>query len=489
MFHSGGMEQLPDLKPLSSEQKDELIEALWADNELLRREVALLEERVKELEAQVSKNSHNSSKAPSSDGLQKPKPKSQRQRSGRKPGGQSGHVGYALEQVEEPEHIKMHEVGECEHCGASLKEIEADGIERRQVFDLPPLKVEVTEHQAEIKGCPECGKTSRGKFPVGVDHAVQYGPRLKATAVYLNQYQLLPLQRTKEVFFDVFSHGLSEGTLGNANEECFVKLEEVEKAIKEGIRQSEVAHFDETGVRVEAKTQWLHSASTPKLTHYGVHEKRGKEAMDALGILPFFAGTAVHDHWKPYFQYECEHALCNAHHLRELTYVHEQYEQWWGKEMIELLLEAKAAVEAAPTHCLREQRKQRRAIEGRYDTIIAQGLLANPPPAPCASEPNKRGRKKQSKPKNLLDRLRDYKKQVLAFIYDPLVPFDNNQGERDIRMTKVQQKISGTFRSKHGAQSFCRIRGYISTVRKNNLNVMQALAAAFSAQPLMPWAG
>lgn len=479
---------MPELKHLPSAQKDELIGALWADNQLLRRQCALLEERVKELEAQVGTNSRNSSKPPSSDGLQKPNPKSQRQRSGRKPGGQSGHVGYTLEQVEEPDHLRMHEVGECEHCGASLQEIEAEAIERRQVFDLPLVRVEVTEHQAEIKECPACGKRSRGQFPVGVDHPVQYGPRLKATAVYLNQYQLIPLQRTKEVFWDVFSHGLSEGTLGNATEECFGKLAKVEDAIKAGIRQSEVAHFDETGVRVEAQTQWLHSASTPTLTHYGVHEKRGKEAMEAIGILPFFRGTAVHDHWKPYFYYDCAHALCNAHHLRELRAVHEQYEQAWGKDMMDLLREAKAAVATAPTQSLREQRQQRGAIERRYDTIVAQGLLANPPPAPSESEPNKRGRKKQSKPKNLLDRLRDYKKQVLAFLSDPFVPFDNNQGERDIRMTKVQQKISGSFRSKHGAQSFCRIRGYIATVRKNNLNVMQALVSAFSAQPLMPWA-
>jgi transposase len=267
-----------------------------------------------------------------------------------------------------------------------------------------------------------------------------------------------------------------------------VELAAVAEAIKERIRQSAVAHFDETGVRVEARTHWLHSASTPKLTHYGVHAKRGTEAMDAIDILPLFGGTAVHDHWKPYFRYACAHALCNAHHLRELTSVHEQYEQAWGKDMIELLLEAKAAVDASPIQALRKQWKQTRTIERRYDTIIAQGLVANPPPAPAASAPQKRGRKKQSKPKNLLDRLRTYKPQVLAFLYDPLVPFDNNQGERDIRMTKVQQKISGTFRSQHGAQSFCRIRGYISTIRKNNLNVMQALASAFLAQPILPWA-
>ena len=271
---------------------------------------------------------------------------------------------------------------------------------------------------------------------------------------------------------------------------CFEQLAEVEAAIVERLQQSPVVYFDETGLRVEARTQWLHVASTPELTHYGVHAKRGTEAMDALGILPQFEGTAVHDHWKPYFQYPCPHALCNAHHLRELTYVQEQYAQGWAQDMMALLLEAKAAVEATPTNALGGQSKRRRTLESRYDAILAQGLAANPsPPPPAASAPKKRGRPKQSKPKNLLDRLRDYKPQVLAFVTNPLVPFDNNQGERDIRMTKVRQKISGTFRPQHGAQSFCRIRGYISTVRKHHLNVMQALQSTFLAQPLMPWAG
>ena len=483
------MDQLPPLKNLPAAQKDELLAELWTENQVLRQQLTLLAARVQELEAQGAKTSRNSNKPPSSDGLQKPKPKSQRQRSGRKPGGQPGHVGETLAQVATPDHITVHALCECDDCGESLQERAADDVERRQVFDLPPVRVEVTEHQAEIKRCPACGETSRSAFPVGIDQPVQYGPQLKATAVYLTQYQLLPLQRTQEVFWDMFSHRLSEGTLGHATSACFAQLAEVEEAIAERLRQSPVVHFDETGLRVEAQTQWLHVASTPELTHYGVHAKRGTEAMDALDILPQFGGTAVHDHWKPYFQYSCPHALCNAHHLRELTYVHEQYDQAWAKDLIDLLLEAKAAAEAAPMNALDPQSPQCRTLEGRYDTILAQGLMAHPPPPPpAAGAPKKRGRPKQSKPKNLLDRLRDYKPQVLAFLTDPLVPFDNNQGERDIRMTKVRQKISGTFRSQHGAQSFCRIRGYLSTIRKHQLNVMQALKSTFLAQPLIPWA-
>lgn len=482
------MDQLPPLKNLSAAQKDELLVGLWAENQVLRQQLAVLEARVKELEARSAQNSRNSSKPPSSDGLQKPRPKSRRKRSGRKSGGQSGHKGETLAQVDPPDHIRVHELSECDYCGESLQELEADAVERRQVFELPPVRVEVTEHQAEIKRCPACGETSRSAFPVGVAQPVQYGPQLKATAVYLTRYQLLPLQRTQEVFGDLFAHRLSEGTLGTATAACFEQLAEVEEAIAERLRQSPVVHFDETGVRVEAQTQWLHTASTAEFTHYGVHAKRGTAAMDALGILPTFAGTAVHDHWKPYFQYSCAHALCNAHHLRELTYVHEQYGQGWAKDLKDLLLEAKAVVEATPPNALRAQSKRCRTIERRYDAMLAQGLAANPPP-PAASAPKKRGRPKQSKPKNLLDRLRDYKPQVLAFLTDPLVPFDNNQAERDIRMTKVRQKISGTFRSQHGAQSFCRIRGYISTVRKHQLNVLQALKSTFLAQPLTPWAG
>lgn len=477
------MDELPDLQRLNSEEKDELIRFMW-------RRLQELEARVKYLEAQLSKNSRNSSKPPSSDGLKRPTAKSQRQRSGLRPGGQKGHVGVTLEQVEKPDHVEEHKVKQCEHCGESLEETPANEIERRQVFDLPPLKLEVTEHQGECKCCPRCGKKTRAKFPKESLHPVQYGPGLKAMAVYLNQYQLLPFQRTKEIFFDLFGHVLSEGTLVNANEECFEKLARADEIIKDGIRQSDVAHFDETGVRVEAKTWWLHSASTPTLTSYGVHEKRGSAAMDALGILPTFEGTAVHDHWKPYFQYDCTHALCNAHHLRELTFVDEEYRQPWAKKMIELLLDAKEAVETS-----RVDDATKADIEKRYDRIINAALRANPSPLELSllanakeNEPHKKGRKKQSKPKNLVDRLRDYKDQVLAFMFRPGVPFDNNQGERDIRMTKVQQKISGSFRARKGAEIFCRIRGYVSTVRKNSINVMDALASAFVAQPILPTA-
>ena len=454
--------------------------ALW-------EQIGELRKRVAKLEAQLAQTSRNSNKPPSSDGLNKPRPKSRRSRSEGKVGGQKGHPGYWLEGVAEPEHIEVHRVSECEHCGHCLEEVGVEEVERRQVFDLPPLKVEVTEHQGEIKCCPQCGQRTRGQFPQGVEQPVQYGPRLKSTAVYLSQYQLLPFGRLREVFTDIFSHRLSAATLVNANEACYEQLEGVEEDIKEQIVASSVAHFDETGVRVEGKGHWLHVASTPELTYYAVDKKRGSEAMERMGILPRFQGTAIHDHWKPYFTYPCHHGLCNAHHLRELTFVHEQYGQAWAKDMLECLLDIKKAVDESKTQCLEPHSEQRNAFEVRYDEIIEEGLQLNSllaPPGDGAAK--KRGRKKQSKPKNLLDRLKDFKKEVLAFMDDSRIPFDNNQGERDVRMMKVQQKISGTFRSRHGAGVFARIRGYISTARKNGVNVMEALLGALQGKPFSP---
>lgn len=376
---------------------------------------------------------------------------------------------------------------QCLYCGKSLAEVAAKKGERRQVFDLPPLELEVTEYQCESKCCPNCKKTSHGAFPAEVKHLVQYGPRIKATLVYLNQYQLIPFERTTEIVKDLFSHNLSAGTVVNCTAECFEKLEESEQAIKAGLKQSAVVHFDETGMRVASTTQWLHSASTKELTHFGIHQKRGSEAMDVIGIIPGFQGIAVHDHWKPYFRYDCLHALCNAHHLRELTFIYEELGQSWAKEMSDLLIETKKAVDASATNSLLDDPEKKSDIEKRFNEILNRGMLENPQTTSLPENVSKkRGRKKQSKPKNLLDRLCNYRHQTMAFANHPAVPFDNNQGERDIRMNKVKQKISGSFRSEKGAQIFCRTRGYLSTIRKNGTNVMNALVSVISGIPLLP---
>lgn len=473
-----------DLSKLSSREKDELILALMRENEDLKEQNRLLSERVKALEGQISKNSRNSSKPPSSDGIKKPEVSKKDRGTGRKAGGQKGHEGQTLEFSEEPDIVDICKVEECEQCGKSLKGEVSEDYERRQVFELPRLKVEVTEYRSEIKICDECGKENRGAFPKGVSQPVQYGPFLKATAVYLNTYQLLPYDRIGELFQDVFGHRVSVGTMVKANQRCHELLGEVEGEIKRQLREAEVMNVDETGLRIEGKRSWLHVAGTDKLTYYDVHTKRGKEAMEAMGILPGFEGRAIHDHWKPYFQYDCEHGLCNAHHIRELEFIHEQYEQGWAQQMKECLLDMKDEVDQREVGKQVLTEDNCRELEKRYDYILKKGLteisvLPQPPPG-------KRGRKKQSPAKNLWDRLKDYKKEVLAFVYDIQVSFDNNQAERDLRMMKVQQKISGCFRSWAGAQSFCRIRGYISTARKNSVNVMDALTGVFQGSPFIP---
>lgn len=444
--------------------------------------IAELRVRVKELEDRLAADSHNSSQPPSSDRV-KSQMRSLRLPSGKRPGGQPGHPGRTLRMVETPDRIVIHRPTQCQYCGASLKSEQMSESERRQVFDLPPMKLEVVEHQAESKRCTSCQQTTKGQFPETVSQPVQYGERIKALGVYLMNYQLLPYERTSEVLGDLFGCSMSAGTLYGAAQACAEGLAEIEEQIKQGVRQADVAHFDETGLDIEGKRQWLHVSSTQTLTHYGSHPKRGKEATESIGILPEFDGTAVHDGWSSYRQYACAHALCNAHHLRELTFIQEQDGQVWAGEMKRLLVEIKQRVEqAAEMQRLDEPTVQE--FEQRYQQILDEGLEANPKPVPTAG-PEKRGRRKQSKARNLLDRLGTYREQVLAFMYDFRVPFDNNLAERDLRMMKVQQKISGCFRCAEGATSFCRIRSYISTLRKQGKHVLSALESVFTGEPLV----
>ena len=314
---------------------------------------------------------------------------------------------------------------------------------------------------------------------------MQYGWRIKLLLVYLNQYQLLPYERTCQLVEDLFAHTISQGTLYNWNADCYCNLESTEEQIRQAILASEVVHFDETGIRQHSKLHWLHTASTKRFTYYGLHARRGKEAMIELGLLENYTGCAVHDHWKSYFTFSCDHSLCNAHHLRELTYLAEQEQQGWAASMIELLLAAKEICEATSENCLAGDSAELASIRLRYDGLIAEGLAQNLPP-PERLEQKTRGRRKQSKAKNLLDRLRDYKAEALAFLTHPLVPFDNNQGERDIRMAKLKQKISGCFRGKNGGEIFSRIRGYVSTLRKNDLEILDGIQSTFTQSHKLP---
>jgi transposase len=478
----------PDRDPLAELDKEALISLVLT----LQQQVQQLQQTVAEqavviqsLRDQLAKNSRNSGRPPSSDGLRKPRTRSLRKKSGRRSGGQKGHKGHTLQMVERPDHLQVHKVSVCPHCVTDLRSIEPCKQERRQVFDVPPVRVEVTEHRAEVKVCSGCGEEVKGEFPAGVTQPVQYGPRLQAQASYLNIYQLIPWARTCELLGDFYGHTPAEAIVLSSNATMVDRIGSSVEEIKEQLCAADVAHFDESGLRVEGQLHWLHVASTDYLTHYGLHRKRGQEGMRAVGILPEFKGRAVHDHWQSYFTFqECQHALCNAHHLRELQFVVEQYEQVWAQEMMQLLLDIKAEVDAA----LPEQRSlppERLAhFEHRYDELIAQGLEANPPPAD--PPPRKRGRKKQPPPKNLLDRLQQRKAQALAFMYDFRVPFDNNLAERDVRMVKIKQKVSGTFRTRTGAETFCAIRSYISTARKQGQHVIDALHSALTGNPFVP---
>ena len=344
--------------------------------------------------------------------------------------------------------------------------------------------MEVTAHRAAVKICPGCGGKSTGHFPSGVTQAVPYGATVKTWATYFTNQHHLAVERTAQIFDDLVHQPVSDATVLKASEECAGCIAPSTEAVKEQLRASEVLHADESGLRVEGKLHWLHVASTSTLTHYEVHAKRGHEAMDDAGILGAFSGTAVHDHWKPYFRYDgCGHALCNAHHLRELQCIDKQYQQPWANDMAELLLKIKAAVGETPAPAISLSPAQLEAFEQRYDEVVKAGREANPLTAP---ERNKRGRPKQPPPLNLAMRLHDFKGQVLAFMYDFRVPFDNNQGERDIRMVKVKQKVSGGFRTLEGAKRFGRIRGYISTARKHSKNIFEAIRDAFDGNPFIP---
>jgi transposase len=468
---------------------DQGADAVYALVEGLLLQVNLLAARVQQLENQINTNSRNSGKPPSSDGFAKPK--NLRKKSGKKSGAQKGHPGHTLVMTDHPDRVKTHQVTHCHDCGAYLADREAESIERRQVVELPPLKLETTEHRAEQKTCHICGTKNRAAFPEGVNQPVQYGPLVKSLAVYLNQYQLIPYDRVEESFRDLFGQPFSEGSLFAANQNCYESLAGFEQENKQKLLHEPVINCDETGARVEGKLHWLHVAGTSRFTSYSIHPKRGSEAMDAMGILPYYTGVAKHDCLHAYFKYtKCSHSLCNAHHLRELTWVFENLDQKWARQMYELLLDVKKAVDDAKENGKTSlEVAQLAGFLSRYDSVLALGYKENPFYEVWPPPKERRGRLKKTKPRNLLERLKKYRTETLNFVFDFRIPFDNNQAERDIRMTKIQQKISGGFRSLQGARIFCRIRGYISTAKKNSAPVLGAICDAFLGCPFIPSCG
>ncbi|MEO9003471.1 MAG: IS66 family transposase [Ginsengibacter sp.] len=448
----------------------------------LRNENKELKELLQQALDKLNKNSSNSSKPPSTDIV---RTKSLRISAGRKAGGQKGHKGVTLPISEVPDKIVIHRALECSGCGKDISGVGSLRFERRQVYDIPPIRMRVCEHKSEIKCCPHCEKENKGVFPEEVSHCTQYGRNLKRFGVYLTQYQLLPLGRSAQLIEDLTGHKLSAATLVNINEQCSVQLSGFIEALKENLQKEPVMHSDETGFYYESKRNWLHVATTSFLTYYFAHEKRGKEAMDQMGILGDYKGIVMHDYWKSYLDYLCDHSLCNVHHLRDLTFCHEQETSQWAADMKTLLLEMKAATDKSKEmglQSLNEQQQQQ--FTAKYDLLIKEGYLQHPFPE---KQPGKRGAVKKSKTQNLLERFKNHREDIIRFIRDFRVPFGNNLAEQAVRMMKLKQKISGCFRSKQGAVCFATTRSYIDTMRKNGFCIMDAIGRAIIGKAIMPF--
>lgn len=452
----------------------------------LEAQLATLQLQMDRLQKQRKKDSHNSHLPPSSDRFQR-HPKSLRSKSERSVGGQKGHQGHTLMLVDHPDHVIVHTISHCHQCHQCLHDEPALAVERRQVIDLPTQRAVVIEHQSQSKWCSHCQHISQAPFPHDLHAPVQYSNAMGALAVYLVEYQLLPYERSCALLEDVFGQTMSVGTLKTLIQRCAKHLEPVETLISEALGVQPVIHQDETGCHVGTKRWWVHVNCTSQLTWYVVHAQRGAQALQDMGLLARFAGVSVHDGWKSYQQFSCGHGLCNVHHLRELTFLQEECQQAWAGQMKMLLLEMKAHVHDARTSGLSQLPSSLyRSLRARYATLLHQGYQSQPPETGANASAPKRGRPKQSPARNMLDRLSQQEEAVLAFLYDFAVPFDNSQAERDIRMIKLQQKVSGCFRSVLGAQAFCRIRSYLSTLRKQDQQLLPALEATLKGQPILP---
>ncbi len=413
------------------------------------------------------KNSTNSSIAPSQDTFRKTK--SLRKKSKRPQGGQKGHKGSKLKMIKKYDAFINHDVCNCNGCGESLSEA-CQGYDVRQVFDIPPISIKVTEHRRLHKTCANCGVQNSGEFPKGLVQEAQYGNNLKSLCVYLQNYQMLPFARCKELISDLTGHHISRGSLSNFQKQCFDSLQGYEQIIKQQLLKSPILHGDETGVRLNGKNSWMHVLSNENISFFAHHLKRGKQAMNDIGLLEHYNGNLVHDRFSSYFSYSCQHSLCNAHILRDLIYVEEAFNATWAKQIKKLLIKAKNDKEKNPN--LKSSYYSR--IFEQYVNIIRPVIKAYDK------------KLKKTDEQRLAFALEKHKYLFLKFIKQMDVPFDNNQAERDLRMIKVKQKVSGCFRSQTHAQYFATIRGYISTIKKNKGKVLENIQQAFLGNPFIP---
>lgn len=444
---------------LNQLSKDELIALLLAQSA-----------RIAELERRLGLNSSNSGKPPSSDGLKKPvRVSSLRQPSGKKPGGQRGHPGETLRRTETPDVVIDHYPSACAACGEPLTGASTTNYIARQVVDLPePQPLVVTEHRAHDCRCPACGTQTRAAFPDWVNAPVQYGKRIGAFVLYLLHYQLLPEKRLATLMADLFGVPLATATIARISQDFAQRFQDFAAAIRDHVAAAPVKHMDETGFRIGGKTKWLHIASTTLLTFYRAAAKRGSLLANVIGIV-------VHDHWKPYYTLTgVVHALCNAHHLRELKALVEIEKEDWAVRMQRLLRRACHAVNLARERDVPLKPSLIALIERRYDAIVAAGLTFHEAQS-ALPKTKPRGRPPRRVGHNLLLRLSTRKQDALRFLNDPRVPFTNNLAEQDARMMKLRQKISGGFRSDDGATDFALIRSVLSTARKQGWDILATL--------------
>ena len=471
------------LKDENEQLKDENGQ-LSEETKKLREEIEKLRSRNKDLEGRLNMTSRNSSKPPSTDGLKKVV-KNNRKKSSKKPGGQPDHKGHTLEMFDKVDEIVEIRQEVCPFCSRDLSEVKQEEYQKRQKHDIPPIKPTVIEYQVFACQCPSCHKDVIATFPEDITQPVEYGYNLRALVLYLHSYQLIPMKRIVELLYDVLGIRISEGTIANIVEEAYNYLESFEEGLKALITNSEVAHFDETGCRVNGKNQWIHISSTETATLYSLHANRGNKAMDEIGILPNFEGIAVHDALKAYFKYiKAGHSLCNAHSGREML-AQQDLDYVWATELYDLINKINNRVNELKLNGIEKMPEEEiKNFEMLYNQTIQKGfdeeILRNPEKL----DENCKKRKKQSKAKNLLLRLKEYNVEYLTFMYDFRVPYTNNLAERDGRMAKLKIKISGCFRSFSGGKYFCRNRSYITTMRKRGFNIMDSLSKIFNRQPI-----